>query len=117
MKLGHKIKKLRELRNYTQLHVSEQLNMTQSAYSKLENSNDIPLSKLQKIARVLDVQPEHILAFENLVFNLKNNKKANGIVINQMSQNEKQLYESLIESLKREVAHLKSVIDKLLTKK
>lgn len=118
MIVGQKIKMVRELRNYTQQHVGDLLSMTQSAYSKLEKSNDIPYSTLEQLAKIFDVPIEDVICFnESLVFNLNNNKKANGLVINQVSKNEKRLYEDYIESLKSEVAHLKQVIDKLLSNK
>lgn len=118
MTLGQKIKKIRELRNFTQQYVSDLLSMTQSAYSKLEKTNDIPFSKLEEISKILSIPIEDIICFnENIVFNLKNNKHANGLVINQVSANEKRLYEEYISALKGEVEHLKEVIEKLLNHK
>ncbi len=119
MNLGQKIKKLRELKDYTQQYVAEKLEITQSSYSKLETGTvDIPFSKLEEIATALGISVEDIISFnENMVFNIKNNKKANGLVINQISQNEKKLYDEYIESLKVENSYLKNMIDKLLDKK
>ena len=117
MNLGNKIKKLRELKDFTQEHLAEKLGITQSNYSKIEKGTiDIQYSKLEEIAKILDVTVEDIIGF-NMVFNLKNNKKANGVVINQISQNEKKLYAEYIEALKVENSYLKSMIEKLLAKK
>lgn len=119
MHVGLKIKKLRELRNLTQDHMAHKLSITQGAYSKIELGKvDVPLSKLEEIADVLSLPLEEIIGFkENLVFNMKYNKKANGLVINQVSQIEKKLYEDYISSLKEENSYLKNMIDKLLGKK
>lgn len=117
--LGQKIKKLRELKGLTQEDISDKLHITQSNYSKMEIGKlDIPFSKLEEIASVLNIPVEDIICFnENLVFNIKNNKRANGLVINQISQTEKKVYEEYIESLKTENTYLKTMIDKLLEKK
>lgn len=61
MEIGHKIKKVRELKNLTQEFVAAELGMTQSAYSKIETGeNDLSFKKLSQIAEVLGVQPEEI---------------------------------------------------------
>jgi transcriptional regulator with XRE-family HTH domain len=118
MKLGKKIKKLRELKNFTQEHVAEKISMTQSNYSKVENDTvDITFSKLMEISSVLGLSVEDIIGFnESLVFNLRNNRKANGLVINQISPNEKKVYDEYIGTLKTENAYLKMMIKKLLSK-
>lgn len=119
MKLSSNLKSLRNLKNYSQEYMADKLGITQSAYSKMEvGSVDIPFSKLEEIATVLGLTVEDIIGFnEKIIFNLKNNKKANGLVINQMSANEKKVYQEYIESLKIENSYLKTMIDKLLNKK
>jgi transcriptional regulator with XRE-family HTH domain len=114
-----KIKKLRELRNLTQEHVAHKLGITQGSYSKIELGKvDVPMSKLEEIAHVLNIPLDEMIGFrENLVFNMKYNKKANGLVINQVSATEKRLYEDFIQSLKAENSYLKETINKLLGKK
>jgi transcriptional regulator with XRE-family HTH domain len=116
MMLGQKIKKLRELKNLTQEHMAQQLGVTQSAYSKIENNEvEIAYSKLEQIAKVLDLRPEDITTFnEHLVFNVMHNKVGNGMVVNQASPEEKKLYEDQIKLLKEEVAHLREVLNKVL---
>mgnify|MGYP000987349740 CR=1 FL=1 len=116
MKLGHKIKKVRELKNLTQEHVAGKLGMTQSAYSKIETEEtDITVKRLERIADLLGMLPEELIGFnESMVFNLSNNKKASGLVINQMSSNERKVYEDHISTLKNEITHLKQVMNKIL---
>ena len=114
--LGQKIKKLRELKNLTQGHVADKLGITQSNYCKMEmGKQDIPFGKLEEIASVLGMPVESVISFnENLIFNMKGNRKANGLVINQVSVMEKKLYDDYIESLKTENMYLKKMIEKLL---
>jgi len=116
LKIGLKIKKIRELKNLTQEHVAGKLGMTQSSYSKIENEeSDISFKRLHQIATLFDMLPEELISFnESLVFNLTNNKKASGMVINQMSANERKVYEDHILTLKNEIHHLKQVMNKVL---
>jgi transcriptional regulator with XRE-family HTH domain len=116
MIVGQKIKKIRELKNLTQDYVSEKLGISQSGYSKLENGEvDIPIERLRQISELMGLKPEDILSFdENMVFNIMYNKTGNGFVINHVSENEKRLYEEQIKTLKDEIIHLKSVLDKVL---
>lgn len=122
MLLGNKIKKVRELKNFTQEYVAEQLGMSQSGYSKLEaGETDVSFSRIEQVATVLGLTINDLLNFdEKVVFNISNNnteRGANGIVYNQgLSEVEKKLYDEKIEQLEKEVAYLKSVIDKLLAK-
>lgn len=119
MILGQKVKKLRELKNFTQEYMAKQLGLSQSGYSKIEAGEvDLPQSRLKQIADVLGLKIEDILAFnEHVVFNVMHNQTGNGLVINnnQLSSNEKKLYEEQIELLKKEVSYLKEVLNKVLS--
>ena len=118
MNIGKKIKTLREIRNLTQSHLAQELGLTQSAYSKIEQGDvELSFSKLETVAKVLGMKPEEIVAFnEGMVFNVTNNQTGNGYVYNAQSEHEKALYEEQISQLKAENTYLKSVIDKLLHK-
>lgn len=118
MQIGKKIKKIRELKNLTQDHMATQLGLTQSSYSKIETGEvDVPYGRLEEIAKILEVKPEDIITFnEHIVFNVMHNQTGQGLVINQMGENEKRLYEEQIHLLKEEVTYLKSVLDRVLQK-
>jgi transcriptional regulator with XRE-family HTH domain len=120
LKIGHKIKKLRELKNLTQEHMAKSIGVSQGAYSRLElGETEITYSKLEKISEELGMKPEEIIAFnESLVFNVMNNQTGNGLVINnnQMSDTEKNSFEQQIILLKEENSYLKKVIEGLLKK-
>lgn len=113
MGVGLKIKKLRELRNYTQTHMSNQLNMSLSGYSKIErDETDITLTRLNQIAKVLETSLATLLEFNSSnIFNQYNNKNVtqNAVVQNQQIQNENGLSE-LIGNLKEEINSLKRSI-------
>jgi transcriptional regulator with XRE-family HTH domain len=122
MEIGTKVKKLRELRNFTQEFMAASLEMTPSGYGKIErNESEVSYQKLEKIAEVLGIKVEDIVSFnESLVFNVMHNQTGitNGYVVNNhsVSDNEKKLYEDMIAQLKEEVATLKKIIDKLQEK-
>ena len=118
--IGHKIKKLRELKNLTQEHMAKSIGISQGAYSRMElGDTEITYSKLEKISEELGMKPEEVIAFnESLVFNVMNNQTGNGLVINnnQMSDTEKNSFEQQILLLKEENSYLKKVIDGLLNR-
>ena len=118
--IGHKIKKLRELKNLTQEHMAKSIGISQGAYSRMElGETEITYTKLEKISEELGMKPEEVIAFnESLVFNVMNNQTGNGLVINnnQMSDTEKNSFEQQILQLKEENSYLKKVIDGLLKK-
>ena len=115
--LGQKIRKLRELKNFTQQHIANELGITQSAYSKMEmGETEISYNKLSRIAEILGMQVEEIASFnEQMIFNVMHNQTGNGFVINKgITDNERKLYEDQICLLRDEVAYLKKVLDKVL---
>jgi transcriptional regulator with XRE-family HTH domain len=118
--IGQKIKKLRELRNFTQSHMAEELGLSQSAYSKLElGETEITYNKLERVAEVLGMRPEEVISFnESMVFNVMHNQTGQGFVINnnQLTESEKQLYEEQISLLKEELSYLKRLLEQVLAK-
>ena len=58
------IKKIRELKNLTREYVADELKMSTSGYGKIERGEvDLTVSKLVKIAKVLNVTIEFIFKF------------------------------------------------------
>lgn len=114
MSIGKKIKQLRELRNYTQAYIAEELNMSLGGYGKIErDETDITISRLNQIAKILDTNLATILNFDsNQVFNQYNNKTANvnGVVQNQQIIGDNGL-EDLFSGLKDEIKQLKKKIN------
>jgi transcriptional regulator with XRE-family HTH domain len=63
------IKKIRELKDLTRDYVASQLNMSTSGYGKIERGEvDLTISKLTKIAVVLNVSVDFILRFNIATF-------------------------------------------------
>ena len=117
MNVGEKIKKLRELKNYTQQHMAEELDLSLSGYGKIErNETDISVSKLEKIAKILDTDISSILSFdEKHVFNISENKQAN-ISMRDQYINQLDLIDRIIAQYREEIQFLKDIIKDLTAK-
>ncbi|WP_237390851.1 helix-turn-helix domain-containing protein [Chryseobacterium sp. KMC2] len=120
--IGNKIKNIRELKNFTQEYMAEKLDISQAAYSKLEKG-DIKVSsdKLSQIAKILDVNPEDITAFDSQkYFNSFNNVKGsnNGSIIIGADETEliKKLYEDKISLLEKLLSNTEKELENYKTK-
>jgi len=114
MGIGDKIKQLRELRNFTQSYMADELTLSLSGYSKIErDETDITVSRLKKIAKVLDTDLSTLLNFDpKQVFNQYNNHNANGIVQNQQILGEQSLKE-IFQHMNNEILSLKNMINEI----
>ncbi|SFA38224.1 Helix-turn-helix [Pedobacter suwonensis] len=102
MHLGRKISRIRELRGMKQEALASELGISQQAISKLEQSEEIEESTLEKVAKALGVTSEGIKHFtEETIFNNINNFHDNSIQ-NNFNPIEKivELYERLLASEK-----------------
>lgn len=73
--LGRKISRIRELRGMKQEALAAELGISQQAISKLEQSEEIEDSTLEKVAKVLGVSAEAIKNYsdEAVIYNIQNN--------------------------------------------
>jgi transcriptional regulator with XRE-family HTH domain len=120
MKIGQRIKKIRELRNLSQQHMAEKLEITQQTYSKMETGEiDFPVSRLQKLAETLEIKPEEIFMFDEKAMFSNNywSFQDNAVSIQQgLAENERKQYEARISDLKQENQRLHSLLEKALNK-
>lgn len=75
IRIGDNIKKFRELKNVTRDQMAADLGLSLSGYSKIErNEIDLTLSRIQKIAEILQVDVSQMLNFDvSQIFNISNN--------------------------------------------
>ena len=105
--IGTKIKNIRELKNLTQEYVAEKLDISQAAYSKLENGETkVSDEKLVQIAEVLEVKPEDIKAFDSQKYfnsfnNVSGNKNSSFIIEIEDTELIKKLYEDKIALMEK----------------
>ncbi len=105
MKIGNKIKKIRELKNYTQEYMADRLGINQSGYSRIENdTSDITLSQIDKLSEIFNIKVDDLLNFdEKFVFNNSNFNTFFGNYYNEMNEKEKELHQRELE------LHLKTI--------
>jgi transcriptional regulator with XRE-family HTH domain len=61
-----KIKKIRELKNYSREHMADSLDISIRAYADLENGKTkLNIDRLNDISRILDLDPIEILTFND----------------------------------------------------
>lgn len=79
--IGDSIKKFRELKNITREAMASELEMSLSGYSKIErNEVDLTISKIYKIAEILQTDISQILNFDaSQIFNVSNNQVVQGL--------------------------------------
>lgn len=75
---GENIRLARQMKSLTQENVAEVLEMSHSGYAKIERGEtDISLSRIEEIAKALDVAPEQLITEgKSLIFNIKTNQRS-----------------------------------------
>ncbi len=103
MNVGENIKKLRELKNYTQKSMADMLEISQKTYSNIENSgNNISIELISKISNVLGVSFNKILEL-NADAILNNHQQSGGLnqlnnapSYNYLNEKQTELFEKLL---------------------
>ncbi len=110
--LAKKSGKIREPKGFPQDYMATQLELSQRAYSKLEN-NEIKLdwNRLTLIAKILDVDPVEMISFDDsLIFsNFPQSGKQH--TFNNFPDALKEQYENQIAHLKEEVRFLRAQLE------
>lgn len=121
MKLGNKIKKLREMLNFTQEHVAGELEISQSAYSRKESGDtEITFQELEKIATLFKVDVVDIIKFdESVVFHTTLHDNSQYVAYNSTINNDSklaQLQEDKIKLLEDKIKMQEEIIALLRAK-
>ena len=76
MDIARNIKQIRELKNYTQEYMAEQLGISQPSYAKIEQGiTELKIDRIQQIANILEVDLSTLLNTTN-IFNIVFNAPA-----------------------------------------
>jgi transcriptional regulator with XRE-family HTH domain len=110
MEIGIKIKKVRELRNYTQEYMAYKLHVIQSTYSRFEkDGNDLTISQLNEISEIFGMKIDDLINFdEKFFFNNYGTAHDKSFSVNyqSVSDKERELYEKTIKLLEEKVKNL-----------
>jgi transcriptional regulator with XRE-family HTH domain len=111
--IGSKIRKIRELKGYSQDYMSSKLAITQNAYSKIENGHiKIDNDKLKSIAEALEVSEEDILNFDSsmVFYNCTQSGQINTQYNNPIQKIE-ELYDAIVKQLREENEFLRRQLE------
>lgn len=102
MKIGNKIRKIREIKDITPKDMADRLDLSLPGYSKIEGDKvSINMERLTQIAEIFKMKPEEVLTFdEKFIFNTYDNSIGIGInhgALHQFSEELKKLYEDKIK--------------------
>ena len=97
--IGKNIRKFRELKGYSQEYMANEMELTQASYAKLEsNSTKISVERLFTIAKLLENNTGTANAFGNV----------------ENYQDNKEVYEKLLQSKDEQIALLKSLLSQYI---
>lgn len=112
---GKKIKKIREMRGYTQNYLATKLGISQEQYSYIENKQKhLSEEKINCIANILGVSPNFLLNFDpdNIIAGELNSEVQDGLHIHKLNletfDKERYIYIEFIIKLKEEIAELRN---------
>lgn len=113
------IKKIREKKKYSQEYMSTVLEISQRAYSSIENGQtQLSVNRLYEISKILEVNISEILGYDSefiLVDQFEKNRVSEN-VRNNFTQDDfsdqKKLFERIIQSKDDEISFLKEMLGK-----
>lgn len=118
VQVGSKIRRLRENKGFSQEEMAERLQISRSAYSRIESGETNSwVNHIEKLCDNLDIKPEDFfINSDNNINTNQDNASAvqtnthhdTHITINQLSEKMIELYEERIKELKEQVEFLKN---------
>lgn len=113
-KIGENIRKIRELRGYSQDYMASRLSISQRSYSNIESDKSkLDKDTLNEISNVLEIDPVTLLTFdEKIIFtNSPQSGYFNNSTVNDISHEQLKLLESTIDMLKQQMEFLHKEIE------
>jgi len=111
---GERIRRARTAKKLTQEEMALALNISQRAYSKIENDQvKIKIDRLQEIANLLQTDIIDLIGSnQNQNFeHVTHSQIGNGKVINHTSEKERELFDKIIHRQEQEIEYLKGIIN------
>ena len=112
--IATKIKKIRELKGYSQDYIASQVEISQRAYSKIENGETrLRWDHLSAISKTLEMDPMELISFDDsLVFHHCSQSGKFGDIHNNFPKELKEQYENRIAHLEEEIAFLRKQLER-----
>ncbi len=111
--IGEKIRKVRELKGFSQEYMAQRLDISQKVYSNIENDKrKLDKDVFEQIADVLDIDPAALLSFDEKVL-FHNCSKPGWYMMSNiygLADKERELYEKRVDELKETINHLKEEV-------
>lgn len=111
--ISKNIRKYREIKGFSQEYMANQLDINQASYAKIENnSTKLTVERLFSISKLLETEITDLLDLKNqTVFNQSDNETANAYgKIEHFHNENKEVYEKLIQSKDEQIALLKEML-------
>jgi transcriptional regulator with XRE-family HTH domain len=123
IEIGNNIRRIREIKNYTQEAVAGIIGMSVTAYGDIERGkSDVNFTRLGEIAKALEVKPEEIVTFGSVTYNNTVSGGENGLVghngtyNNNIPENmmllERAVFDKMMKDKDEEIAFLRRQLDK-----
>src|SRR5690606_24666104 len=101
-----RIKRLREVKNFSQNYLAGELGISQPAYAKIENgTTSISLRRLMRISQILQVDPIELVVGSEIATQMQDNHTFD-YVKNLYLENQT-IYQKLLQRLEEEVQRLR----------
>lgn len=108
--VGEKVRILREFRGYSQEYMAMNMDISQSAYSKIEAGKcTLTIDRLKDISELLEVEISELLSIQKDSYYLQNNHIANAHQ-HTINLNYDQKMEAYVEHLKQEIYFLRNLL-------
>lgn len=114
-----KLKTLREINDYTQAYVANQLDISQNAYSLLEKgATKITLERLEELALLYKTTPQDLITegYESVLSQSKQDPAGHTNFPPALSVLEKKMYEQTISRLESNIERLYEMIGQITSK-
>jgi transcriptional regulator with XRE-family HTH domain len=109
------IRLAREARGYSQEFIAKKLGITQQAYSQGEkNPDSMTLKRLRELSKILDVPLLTLIGEDNIFvqqnYNQHGGNAAAQMIVHGVSEDEKALYDKIIEEQKNTIGLLSDLL-------
>ncbi|MBB4805370.1 transcriptional regulator with XRE-family HTH domain [Chryseobacterium defluvii] len=121
--VAEKIKRLRKSKGYSQEDMAEKLNISQSAYARIESGESHSWAAyIEKLSEIFEMKPENFLTDETNNLEQENTDQKGGMAfqfvgtintINSLSEKLIEQYEERIQELKEQVNYWKNKAEEL----